>query len=341
LNAVGVLGGYGAVGRVTVAQLRARRIGPVLVVGRDPARADLVLDVEDAADLERFRLVVNCSGVPPQIRARIARMASAAGVPYVDPGGDEAVHALLSPVPPAVPVVLSAGMWPGLTGLLPRRLAPPPGSRLICYVGGQDRFSLAGAAQYLAAMANENRRTFAVWRGGARVEAADVPALDGDVPYFDEMAGAIPYLSPELERLAADVELAELVSYTVLPGAHLRQTLGSARRGRVDPEAVVRASRLDLFGRLPYQRLVATLPDEPGAPTIILTGAGSADLTGGMAARTAVTILEGGVRPGLHYAADVLDPVRAIDAMRTSSTVTQLRLVQAGAHALPLEEGTL
>jgi hypothetical protein len=333
MTGIGVIGGYGAVGHATVAQLRAWDIGPVVVAGRDPSKADISLDLEDRVALERFcatvRLVVNCSGAPPRTRARVAETAAHAGVPYVDPGGDGAVHGLLAAARLERPVVLSAGMWPGLTGLLPRRLAPAPGSRVVCYVGGQDRFSVAGAADYLAAMDEGAGRIFAVWRDGARVEGAGVPVLDGDVPYFTEPASAVPFLSPEMERLGAHLELGELVFYTVLPGARLREILSATHRGGVDADAVVRASELDLFGRVPYQRVVVQLPDEPYAPTLVLSGAGSADLTGATAALTAATVLEGAIPVSLSYAADVLDPVRATDTLRSIEAVTELRIFEA------------
>jgi hypothetical protein len=351
MTAVGVLGGYGSVGRATVAQLRAWGLGPVVVAGRDPARADVVVDLDRPATLERFlgrlRLVVNCTAAPAGSRAFAAEAAAAGGVPYVDPGGDEPVHELLSGRLLAAPVVLSAGMLPGLTGLLPRRLAPEAGRRLVCYVGGQDRFSLGGAADYLAAVNGSAGRAFAVWRNGFRVERAGAPALDRNIPYFSGQASGVPYLSPEMERLARRLGLAELVFYTVFPGARLRETLAAAGTGSVDPAAVVRASELDLFGRSRYQRLVVQLRDEPATPTLVLSGRGSSELTGATAAMTALAVLDGAVPPGLHFAADVLDPAWACERLRSADAVTELRMVEAGsvsrvpADPADMEEGTL
>jgi hypothetical protein len=335
MTAVGVLGGYGSVGRETVAQLRAWGVDPVLVAGRDPVRADVVADVTDAAGLERLCgslcLLVNCTGSAPEDRARVAGAAAAAGVAYVDPGGDEPLHELLSGRDHGRPVVLSAGMLPGLTGLLPRRLGARPGGRLVCYVGGQDRFSLAGAADYLAAVQGSTGRAFAVWRNGSRVERAGVPPFEGDVPHFPKPADAVPFLSPEMERLARDLGLAELVSYTVFPGRRLRATLAATRTDAVDAEAVVRASELDLFGRTRYQRLVFQRRDDPAWPTMVLSGRGSSELTGATAALTALAVLGGAVPPGLHFAAEILDPAEATARLATAGAVTGLRIFDAGA----------
>ncbi|MFI6599333.1 saccharopine dehydrogenase NADP-binding domain-containing protein [Nonomuraea sp. NPDC050536] len=347
MSAIGVIGGYGSAGRATVAQLRAWGLGPVVVAGRDPERADAVIDADDPAVLERFcaslRLVVNCTGSPPANRVPVAEAAAKAGIPYIDPDGDEPLHELLSGTAYAQPVVLSAGMLPGLTGLLPRLLVAGPGRRLVCYAGGQDRFTIAAAADYLAAVSRSAGRTFAVWRGGSRVERAGVPVIEGEVPYFSEPASGVPFLSPEMERLARRLELAELVFYTVFPGSRLRAALVAPQQGSVDAEAVVRASELDAFGRSRYQRMVFQLRDEPSMPTIVLSGRGSSELTGATAAMAALAVLEGAVAPGLHFAADVLDPAWAVERLLDADAVTGLRVFDAGATAdsPEAEEGTI
>lgn len=351
MTPIGVIGGYGSVGRETVAQLRAWGLGPVVVGGRDPAQADVVVDIDKQAGLERFcasvRLVINCTASAPKIRAMTADAAAASGVPYVDPGGDEPVHELLAGSARAEPVVLSAGMWPGLTSLLPRQLVAESGSRLVCYVGGQDRFSLGGAADYLAAVDESAGRGFAVWRNGSRVDRAGVLAGEGEVPYFPATATGVPYLSPEMERLARRLNLKELVFYTVF-GTRLRETLAAVHTGSVDAEAVVRASELDLFGRSRYQRLVVQQHGQPTVPTIVLSGKGSSELTGATAAMTALAVLEGAVPPGVHFAADVLDPAWAREKLLTADAVTEFRIFEAKPTAPvpagsrePIEEGTI
>ena len=334
MTAIGVIGGYGSVGRATVAQLRAWGLGPVVAVGRDPAKADVVVDISEPAALERLcsslRLVINCTVSSPRSRATVADAAVANGVPYVDPGGDEPVYELLSGTARAEPVVLSAGMLPGLTGLLPRRLVAERGGCLVCYAGGRDRFSPGGAAGYLEVVHGSADRACAVWRHGARVERAGVPPIEGGIPYFPEPASGVPFLSPEMERLARHLDLTELVFYVVFPGARLRATLAAARTDSVDAEAVVRASELDLFGRSQYQRLVFQLRGEPVMPTMVLSGSGSTELTGATAAMTALAVLDGAVSPGVHFAADVLDPAWAEEKLLTAGAVTGLRVFRAG-----------
>jgi hypothetical protein len=339
MTAIGVIGGYGSVGRETVAQLLAWGLGPIVVAGRDPTRSDVVVDVQEPAAVERFcaslRLLINCTASAPSDRAVVAAAAAANGVPYVDPGGDEPVYESLSGLAVAEPIVISAGMWPGLTALVPRQLVTQRGGRLVCYVGGQDRFSLGAAADYLEVVNGSAGRTFAVWRNGSRVERAGARAAEGEVPYFSESATGVPYLSPEMERLARRLDLAELIFYTVFPGARLRETLAAARTDSVDAQAVVRASELDLFGRSRFQRLVFQLPSEPTVPTIVLSGQGSSELTGATAAMAALAVLEGAVAPGVHFAADVLDPAWARERLLGAEAVTEFRMFEQKGARVP------
>ncbi|MEV6280408.1 NAD-dependent epimerase/dehydratase family protein [Nocardia sp. NPDC051832] len=115
-----VLGGYGAVGRHLVARLRADG-ETVLVAGRDPERADLVMDL--GADellsyrtaLEGVDVVVNASGSED---VRLARLAGAADAAFVDITASAEYAGRLRDIEPVRPVIVDVGLAPGLTNLL-------------------------------------------------------------------------------------------------------------------------------------------------------------------------------------------------------------------------------
>jgi NAD(P)-dependent dehydrogenase (short-subunit alcohol dehydrogenase family) len=115
-----VLGGYGAVGTGVVEELRAH--GHVaLAAGRDPARADLAMDLRESglrtyeAALHGIDVVVNAAGVedPRPVNAAAER-----GVAFVDVSATAGYLGALERLTPAAPVVLSVGLAPGLTTLL-------------------------------------------------------------------------------------------------------------------------------------------------------------------------------------------------------------------------------
>ncbi|MEY9910944.1 hypothetical protein ABIA35_007195 [Catenulispora sp. MAP12-49] len=356
--AVGLIGGYGAVGRAAAAQLAAWGRGPVLVAGRDAARADVVLDLDDgdalAAFCDQVEVTVNCAGPSYRVLDRVARAALAAGSHYVDPGGDDPVHDLLAEVDTvAKTVVLSAGMLPGLTGLLPRALAVGTGAALTSltgYVGGRDRFTAVAAADYLASLHNGFGRPNQAWRAGRRSEQTLSPLFDVDLPHFPDAAAAHPYLSTEMERLARRLRISDLTFYNVFLGKHLLAALaepaGDKNDGSDDGiDRLTAAADLDLLGRDPHQRLVFHLDARDGTrAALVLSGHGASELTGATVALAACAVLDGAVPSGVHFAADVLDPLWAVERLRTAAAVQAIEIYETVAgpqDASGFEEGEL
>ncbi|WP_330231729.1 hypothetical protein OHA40_04070 [Nocardia sp. NBC_00508] len=126
-----VLGGYGAVGVHLVAELRATGVN-VIAAGRDAARADLVMDLTDpgleayTAALSGTDVVVNASGAE---NPRLAALAGAHGVAFVDVTATTDYVAELERLTPAAAVIVNVGLAPGLTNLLAaavHRVSPGP-----------------------------------------------------------------------------------------------------------------------------------------------------------------------------------------------------------------------
>lgn len=114
MTTVLVLGGYGAVGTHLVAALRTTGV-TALAGGRDPARADRVIDPAESLDaaVDGIDVVVNCAGIEdPALAADIAGR----GIPFVDITATSSYAAALEVV--SGPVLLGVGIAPGLSSLL-------------------------------------------------------------------------------------------------------------------------------------------------------------------------------------------------------------------------------
>lgn len=145
-----ILGGYGATGARIAAQLRAG--GDVAVTaGRDPARADRVVDLRSTdsraldAALSDVDVVVNAAGVEdPSLVALITRR----GVAFVDITATTGYVAALERLDLTQPVLVSVGLAPGLTNLLAaavHTVAPGP-IDVALVVGAGERHGAAGVA---------------------------------------------------------------------------------------------------------------------------------------------------------------------------------------------------
>ena len=136
----GVVGGYGATGRMVVSELRRSTQGEILVGGRDLAQAKALaaefdgrvsaarLDVLDATSLDGFcsrcSIVVNCAGPVRVLQDRVAQAAFRARSHYVDGAGLGLVKEPMMTrsweiADGRLSFVISAGWLPGLTEVAP------------------------------------------------------------------------------------------------------------------------------------------------------------------------------------------------------------------------------
>jgi hypothetical protein len=356
LPLVGIVGGYGAVGAATagllsdmgVAALRVggRRLDPAerLLAGLAAAGAAQAVDAFDAGSLARFcagcQVVVNCAGPSYQIGDRVARAAQSAGAHYVDPGGDDPVAAALEAGGPhgAWTAILSAGMMPGLSSMLARWLARELDSveRLTAYIGTMDHLTPAGAGDYLLSLGGGFGTAQAAWRAGAFAHDALSPAADIRLAFFPGPVTAYPFFSTEAERLVRDLGIRDADWYNVFDGgAHMLGALGRLQGAMAGESALVpaateliRAAELDMFGRAPYQvihiQLQGTRAGQPAAPGVVLRGTDTYQLTGAVAAVAARSLMAGRVPPGVHYAAEVIDPDDMLAVLGQLSAAAEL-----------------
>ncbi|MCI2419796.1 saccharopine dehydrogenase NADP-binding domain-containing protein [Saccharopolyspora sp. K220] len=344
---IAALGGYGAVGSTAVRRLAEQGCTHIRVGGRNPARGLALrseipnlevsyVDIDNPVSLKEFcsgaDLVLNCAGPSYRILDAVARAASAAGAHYVDVAGDvPARRALGTTTFTDRAAVFSAGLMPGLTGLLPRLVATA-GDRVEIHVGGAVRVTPASAADILLANGPDFGESLAAWRGGTVIPRALTPLRRVELPGFPEPVDAMPFLPTESTRLAAELDLAELRFYTVYASEAIPSALAMAWAD--DPEfqadhvkPLIRAATSDLRGRDPYYSLTAHVLTDTGQPSsVALHTADPYQLSGVVAALTAVAALSGKIRPGVHFADEVLDPRSTADALRHDPLVQALTI---------------
>jgi hypothetical protein len=349
---VAVLGASGVVGTAAVQALHAagvhglrlgaRRTDALTAAGSGrlgPETEVVAVDLDRPDRLARFcagcAVVLNCAGPSYLVRARVAEAALDAGADYVDVAGDEPAYGDLSGRHLAAlgrSAVLSAGMLPGLSGLIPRWLAArqpdaPHGGGLTVWSGGLERCSRTVAADLVLSLGGAHSsgaadggqpygEPLAAWRAGHRESRALRPQDDAELPFFHGTVALRPYLSGEAERLARALRLDSLDWFNVFPGRRVRDVLaalgGSDRPLDDAADRLARACEVDLAGRRPYYRMVFALRSTAGTTaTATLGTTDSYRLTAAVGALAVTETLAGRVPPGLHFAAEILDPDRA------------------------------
>ncbi|MGP4017804.1 saccharopine dehydrogenase NADP-binding domain-containing protein [Saccharopolyspora sp. 5N708] len=347
---IAALGGYGEVGATAVRRLAEHGYTRIRAGGRNPIRGRTLfgeipnlevsyVDIDDPGSLAEFcsdaELVLNCAGPSYRILDTVARAAAAAGAHYVDVAGDvPARRALGTTTFTDRAAVFSAGLMPGLTGLLPRLVATA-GDRVEIHVGGAVRMTPASAADILLANGPDFGESLAAWRSGTVTSRALTPLRRVELPEFPEPVDAMPFLPTESTRMAADLGLAELRFYTAYVSEAIPSALVMAwaddpefRGGYI--ETLTRAAMSDLRGRDPYYVLSArVLADSGKSSSVALHAADPYQLSGAVAALAAVAVLREKVRPGVHFADEVLDPRSTADALRHDPLVQSLTIQAA------------
>ena len=339
---IGIVGGYGAVGRRTARQLVGSY--PVRIGGRNPAAGFAFVrglgasaewqrvDVLEADSLASFckdcMVVVNLAQSSGLIREKVARAAFAAGADYVDAGGD--IDGKLSVGERTA--VFASGMYPGLSGLLPRVFATDAAfaiNGLTAFIGGCDRLSAIAARDYLQSVTDGFGRMNTAWAGG-RLVAHKLSADERtSVPFFPRPVFLRPYLTAEAERLGRFLKLSDLRFYSVFDGEHVAAALPAAV-SRYDSESLVKAADLDLFGSKPYQimlfELAGTVAAVPAWRSLLIKARSGSDLTGIAAAAATMAIVTRRIRSGAHYFAEVMDPKTLINELQQADGVCAVEI---------------
>ncbi|GAA2625670.1 saccharopine dehydrogenase NADP-binding domain-containing protein [Actinomadura fulvescens] len=343
---IGVLGGAGTVGRVVADRLGAhtlrvggRALDRAAAACTTPDSTPMRVDLHDPHSLAEFcsgcEVVVNCAGPSYQVLDLVARAALTAGAHYVDAAGDLVALDALGDPPGHRAAVFSAGLMPGLSGLLPRLLATGPLARLDIYVGGAARIGELSAVDALLTRGPRFGLALAAWRDGEIVPGALKPLRSVSLPGFRGQVHAWPFLSAETSRLAAELDIGELRNHTVYVTESVPRALAAAWADdgpleRHVPE-VVAAAEADLAATGPYYTMLfQAVPRDPvpGVPRrLILRTPDSYALSGVVAALTAIDVLDGRIKPGAHLAAEVLDPSAVLDRLRSDPLVTGVELL--------------
>jgi hypothetical protein len=313
-----LLGATGAVGASCLDVLARRGDVSVLIAGRDEARlreravaarADVEIARLDATDtsavtaaVKHRDVVINCAGPSYRLSAAVAAAAIAARVPYVDPGGDHALLDQLTAAGTSVPVVLQAGVQPGLSGLLLRVLASHRSiDGVTAWCGGLQHLTTASVLEYLASLRDTHSHPGVALCDGTIRRVGHGQCKPAPAQYFPDSVTARPHLDAETVAVAAHLGIDNLWWMNVFDGTHTTRSMGllAVDDDRASLGGVLAASKLDLFGRQPYFAIICSAEASAESTTVAFTCGDSYRVTGACAAFAAgrVADMPAGVRP--------------------------------------------
>jgi hypothetical protein len=356
-----LFGSTGAVGASCLDVLTRRGDVSLLLAGRDEARlrniaSDIQADIEIArldvtdtsavtAAVTQCDVVINCAGPSQRLSAAVAGAAIAAGVPYVDPGGDRALLDRLATAGAGVPVVLQAGVQPGLSGLLLRVLAlhrPDRIDGVTAWCGGLQHLTPASVLEYLAGLRDAHSHPGAALRDGVIHRVSRDECKPAPRQYFPDSVMAHPYLDAETVAVAEHLGIGTLCWMNVFDGVHTTRAMqllavdDERQCNGADLRDVLTAAKLDLFGRRPYFTIVVSAYGSVGSTTVAFTCPDSYRITGALAAFAAQHVA--GMPAGAKAFWTVDEPQRVLEFLTEAVPEAELSFLDDSAV---IEEGSL
>jgi hypothetical protein len=349
----GIVGGYGATGRVVAAELWKACPGEIRVGGRDLDRGKALaaafdsrvtaarLDVLDEASLDRFcegcSVVVHCGGPVLRLQDRVARAALRQGCHYVDLAGLTLVKERLLPhareiTDRGLSFVVSAGWLPGLTELLPvyaharARAQMEAVESLAVFFGDSGAWSDAAFEDIAWFLRRVGVRRPGYFRKGERVPVGMRRAS----PRVD-LGGRVGrrwfslHSLPEQDEVARRLGDCDVFIYSYLPGVRVAVAAALAALLPLPHGLSVRLLR-GAFRRtsLPVGGfVVARARGRSGGRRLALTaeltfGKGREYGVNGLVIATVARLMSerNAVRPGAHFLSDAVDPVAFMAELR-------------------------
>jgi Saccharopine dehydrogenase NADP binding domain len=352
-----LFGSTGAVGASCLDVLTRRGDVSLVIAGRDEARlreaasgiqADVEIAPLDVADtsavtaaVTQCDVVINCAGPSRRFSAQVAADAISAGVPYVDPGGDDALLDRLAAAGTGVPVVLQAGVQPGVSGLVLRLLALSRSENIdsvTVWCGGLQHLTTASVLEYVASLHDTHSHPGAGLRDGMIQRVSRDECKPAPSQYFPDSVTVHPHLDAETISVAAHFDIRNILWMNVFDAVHTMRAMqllavdDERPRSQAGLSDVLAAAKLDLFGRRPYFSIVGSF----GSTTVAFTCSDSYRVTGAVAACAAQRIAEmpAGIRP--FWSID--EPWRALQCVTEAVPESEVSLLDDSAM---IEEGSL
>jgi hypothetical protein len=363
----GVIGGYGATGSVVVSELRMSCPGEIRIGGRDLARGKALaatfdgrvsamqVDALDAASLDRFcaecSVIVHCGGPVMRLLDRVAQAALRSRCHYVDLAGLTLVKERLLPRAQEITelglsFVVSAGWLPGLTELLPvyaharAKAVMDAVESLTVYFGDSGDWTAVAYQDMAWFLRRVGLRKPGYFHKGERVpvrmsQASPLVDLGGRVGPRRFSLQSLP----EQDEIARRLNDSDVFFYSHLPGFRVALAAVVAALVPLPNGWSVRllqsAFRRATFpvGGFVVAKVLGRSQGRPLALTAeIVYDRHREYWVNGLAAATVARLLaEGnGVRPGVHFLAEAVDPISLMAELRKAGVEQSERVEPPG-----------
>lgn len=353
---IGVLGCGGAVGSVAsnflqqTYRIRGGQRHPPEKSSEKNSFEWMKMDLYNSESLSDFcagcDVILNCAGPSYRIGDRVALAANEAGASYVDVFGADPLEQSLSEKIHDIGglFVISAGAFPGLSGVLPRWLFSQGFETIdsiYAFAGGREHCSINAGADLLLSSVAGFGIPEAYWNNSSVARYSEYFPKEIQLRGFGEVY-VQPFLHTETIRLAKQLKLNQAHWYNVIVDKQIYDTfLKCCARMSVDgSNAVLEKSVSELVnvasvvstGRTHWYNMMVDVQGTKQEKIIkkraILRSSSSYQLSGVVAASTVQIVLEQRPSDGIYWAFEVLEPGVLIDQLLATKAAESLDVVE-------------
>ncbi|MEY9975117.1 saccharopine dehydrogenase NADP-binding domain-containing protein [Lysinibacillus sp. RC79] len=367
---IGIIGYNGTVGQAAVRYLKDKY--PLRCGSRSEHKEHsqsykfmeyMQVDIYDQIALETFctgcTIVLNCAGPSYSIIDRVAQAAKKTGAHYVDAFGADLLEKKFMQQESTNIMILSAGSFPGLSGILPCLLAQEGFDQIdniIGYAGGEEAYSKGAAADIMLSSiygfgtANAFYKDEKIVRDIAQTEKINV-TINGE----ENAVYAQRYITNETIRLAKKLHIPEAHWHNIYPNKAVFSLLQQAcilLAMKNTPEHLHQIvddlmAKLTIFPvRQTWYTLVIEMigkyQQQPIRRQAQLLCQNSFTISGIICALSVEAIIEGMIQEsGIYWACDILNPSIVMRELHEQCAIEDFIITSHTENDVSLEEGIL
>jgi hypothetical protein len=291
-------------------------------------------------------VILNCAGPSYLVGDRVALAAAKANAIYIDTfGAGPLENSLLKKGLDKEGVfVISAGSFPGLSGILPRWLAEQEFESIfsmLSFAGGREHCSTCAGLDLLLSSVSNYGISGAFMKNGSVVRALDNISEKVYIPFLKEEVYKQKFLNDETIKLYKLLQLKEAYWYNIIVDKAVNDAilksyakLSMDRSDNVLREAIdelCAAADMALWGKNPWYVMTTELQGEKRGRLIrkrcILRSKSSYELSGVVAAAAVETVIKHKTKKGIYWAFEVLDPVETVERLVSTKAAASIDVV--------------
>lgn len=349
---IGVIGYSGVIGKMVIEYLYPNykiRGGCRHLINCNYNIEQLQIDIGEKKSIEKFctgcDLIINCAGPSFLIKDAIVQCAADKKIPYIDAFGANLLEERIkrTEIDKKTVSVISAGVFPGLSGILLKWLSEKYDELQIVagYAGGQEHCSWSATMDLLLSTKYDFGISNAEYCEGKVIRNSNGNNISTELPGISQKVYLQKFLSSETIRIAKQIKAQSVTWYTVLSNKDIFAKLAEAYSGIIHEQDMDKISNIaselsgisSMFadgGKRWYSIIIETsgiIAGEFLKKRLVVQSRNSSMISGMVIGKSAEKILKNNYKPGIYWADEILEGDEILEELHKHGIIENYQLV--------------